>query len=141
MKTPWHLWGVGVVMLLFNSGGAFDYVMTQTKNADYLAQFSNEELAYFESFPTWVQGCWAIAVWGAVLGCILLLLRRRLAIWVFGISMVSMFVTMVQNFVLADVKMHDVVGPEAIWFSALIAVVTVATFLYARAMAGRGVLR
>jgi hypothetical protein len=26
--TPWHLWLVGVLALLWNSFGAFDYVMT-----------------------------------------------------------------------------------------------------------------
>ena len=64
MKTPWHLWVIGVVTLLFNAGGAFDYVMTQTQNEAYMAQFSEAELAYFYSFPAWVQGSWAVAVWG-----------------------------------------------------------------------------
>ena len=52
-----------------------------------------------------------------------------------------MLVTMVHNFGLAEVKMQDVVGPEAIWFSGVIVLVTVGTFLYARMMARRGVLR
>ncbi|MEJ6707423.1 MAG: hypothetical protein QNK92_01095 [Amylibacter sp.] len=59
---------IGVVTLLFNVGGAFDYVMTQTQNEAYMVQFSEAELAYFYSFPAWVQGSWAIAVWGVLLG-------------------------------------------------------------------------
>ena len=141
MKTPWHLWVVGGITLLFNSGGAFDYVMTQTRNAAYMAQFSDLERAYFEEFPAWVVACWSIAVWVAVLGSVLLLLRKRWAVGAFALSLVAMAVTMVHNFGLAELKMHHVVGQEAIWFSAFIAVVTVATFAYARAMAQRGVLR
>jgi hypothetical protein len=141
MKTPWHLWVIGVVTLLFNGGGAFDYVMTQTRNPAYMAQFTDAELAYFYGFPAWVQGSWAIAVWGAVLGSVLLLLRRHWAVVAFAASFVAMVITMIHNFAIAEVKMQEVVGPEAIWFSAVIVLVTVAVFLYARSMRTRGVLR
>lgn len=141
MKTPWHLWVIGVVTLVFNAGGAFDYVMTQTKNAAYMAQFTPDELAYFYGFPSWVQGCWAIAVWGAVLGSALLLVRRKWAVGMFALSLIAMVVTFAHNFVLADVKIYEVVGAEAIYVSAVIAIVAVALFVYARAMARRGVLR
>ena len=30
VKTPWHLWVVGVVAVLFNGVGVFDYVMSKT---------------------------------------------------------------------------------------------------------------
>lgn len=106
-----------------------------------MAQFSEAELAYFYGFPAWVQGSWAIAVWGAVLGSTLLLFRSRWAGSAFGVALIAMLVTMVQNFWLAEVKMHEVVGGEAIWVSAVIALVSVGSFLYARLMATRGVLR
>lgn len=141
MRTPWHIWVVGLIALIFNAGGAFDYVMTQTRNADYLAQFTAEELAYFESFPPWVQGSWALAVWAALLGAVLILLRSRWAGSAFAVSVVAMLATFTHNFFLGDPKMHEVVGPEAIWFTAVIVGLTVFFFFYARAMRLRGVLR
>ena len=60
--TPWHLWLVGVLALLWNSVGAFDYVMTETRNASYLSSFTPEQLAYFYGFPMWVVATWALAV-------------------------------------------------------------------------------
>src|SRR3546814_7159427 len=36
VKTPWHLWVVGVLSLLWNAVGAFDYTMTKLNDADYL---------------------------------------------------------------------------------------------------------
>ena len=36
LKAPWHLWVVGIIAVLFNSIGAFDYVMTMTQGASYL---------------------------------------------------------------------------------------------------------
>lgn len=46
-STPWHLWLIGVVALLWNAMGAFDYVMTQTRNDAYTSNFTAEQLAFF----------------------------------------------------------------------------------------------
>ena len=77
VKTPWHLWAVGIISLLWNAFGAFDYVMTKLKNPEYMAAFTPEQQAYFYSFPLWANLGWALGVWGSVLGSILLLARRR----------------------------------------------------------------
>jgi len=34
--TPWHLWVIGVVALVWSAMGALDYVMTQTRNEAYM---------------------------------------------------------------------------------------------------------
>ena len=47
VKTPWHLWAVGIISLLWNAFGAFDYVMTKLKNPAYMAAFTPEQQAYF----------------------------------------------------------------------------------------------
>ena len=138
--TPKHLWIVGILSLVWNAVGAFDYLMTQTRNPAYMGNFSPEQLEFFLGFPAWVDGAWAIAVWGSVLGSVLLLLRRRLAVPVFVVALVAMAVTTVHNFVLSDgLEVMGGMGPAA--FSALIFVVGVLLVLYARAMARRGVLR
>ena len=49
-KTPWHLWIIGVVALLWSAIGAFDYVMTQTKNESYMGMFTSEQLEFFLRF-------------------------------------------------------------------------------------------
>ncbi|MEE9454238.1 MAG: hypothetical protein V3V13_07645 [Paracoccaceae bacterium] len=140
IKTPWHLWLVAALSLLWNAMGAFDYVMTQTKNAEYLAKFTPEQLAYFNSFPIWVQGTWAIAIFGSVLGSILLLLRSRHAVLAFWVAMLAMIATTAHNFILSDVKMSDVVDPIALVFTVVIFVVAVLLVYYSRRMRARGVL-
>ena len=47
MKTPWHLWVFGVVSLLWNFGGAYDYVMVRTGNQAYLDQMLSGAAALF----------------------------------------------------------------------------------------------
>ena len=79
-KTPLGFWIISGLSLLWNAFGAFDYTMTQTKNAEYLAAFTPEQRTYFESFPTWMEAAWALGIWGALAGSALLLLRNRHAV-------------------------------------------------------------
>lgn len=41
--TPWHLWLVGVLALLWNCIGAFDYAMTETHNTANLDSLTAEQ--------------------------------------------------------------------------------------------------
>jgi len=139
-KRPIHLWIVGIVSLLWNAMGAFDYIMTQTKNESYMAQFTPEQLEYFYGFPAWVDGAWALAVWGAVAGSILLLLQRKISEWVFLGALVAMVLTSIYNFGLSNG--YEVMGdPFSLIFTALIFVISVVLYLYARAMVKREILK
>ena len=137
--TPRHLWVVGIIALLWNSMGAMDYIMTQTRNEAYMSQFTPEQLEFFYGFPSWVVAAWAIAVWGGVLGTVLLLLRKQLAVPVFLASIVAMVITTIQNYVLSN-GMEVVGDPFALAFTIVIFAVAVALYVYARAMQKRGVL-
>ena len=139
-KTPWHVWVVGIVALLWNSVGAMDYFMTQTRNEGYLSQFTPEQLEYFYAFPTWLVALWAIAVWGGVLGALLLLARKRLAVPVFLVSLISMATTAVYNYGISSGM--EVVGDTfSLVFTAVIFVIALGLYLYARTMHAKGLLR
>ena len=86
--TPRHLWIVGALSLLWNCIGAADYTMTQTRNSAWLQGITAEQLAYLHDFPTWAVSAWALGVWGALAGSILLLLRSA------GLSVAEVPVTM-----------------------------------------------
>lgn len=137
-RPPWHLWLVGCLGILWNAGGAYDYLMTQTQNESYMSRFTPEQLEFFYGFPTWLVAFWALAVWGGVLGALLLLLRKRLAVPVLLVSFLSMIVTAFHNFFLSDGL--EVMGGVGLMFSGLIFVFALGLWLYARAMAKRGVL-
>ena len=44
-RTPVHLWIVGVLALLWNLMGAFDYLATQLELEFYMSGFTEEQLA------------------------------------------------------------------------------------------------
>jgi hypothetical protein len=138
--TPWHVWLVGALAVLWNSVGAFDYVMTETRNAAYLSGFTPEQLAYFNSFPAWVVGTWALSVWGGVLGSVLLLMRRRWAAAVFGMSLATMLLTFFHNFVLTN-GLAVMGGAGGLAFTAVIVAIGLGLLLYSRSLVRKEVLR
>ena len=137
-QTPWHVWVVGVLGVLWNAVGAFDYLMTQTRNEAYMSGFTPEQLEFFYGFPAWLVAFWAVAVWGGLAGTVLILLKKRLAAPVLLVSFVAMVVTAIHNFLLSDGM--EVMGAAGAAFSAVIFVLALGLWLYARAMAERGVL-
>jgi len=137
-KAPWHLWLVGILALLWNAIGAFDYLATKLRLDFYMAQFSQQQLDYFYGFPSWVVACWAVAVWGAVLGSVALLLRRSWALLLFGASILGMLGTTVYNFVLTDGAAQ--MGEGAAVFSAVIWVIALFLYFYSQALVKRRIL-
>ena len=136
--TPWHLWAVGMLALLWNGFGGYDYVMTQTNNAAYLAQFTPEQRAYFDSFPMWMEAIWAIGVWGGVLGSVLLLLRSKWAFHAFLASLVAFAVSVVYGQTSGGAA---VMGTTGMIFSAVIFLLGLGFVMYSRMMSRKGVLR
>jgi hypothetical protein len=137
--TPWHLWVVGVVSLIWNCGGAFDYTMTHTHNAAYLASFTSEQLAWFDGFPIWAATGWALGVWGALAGSLLLLARSRWAVSAFALSLLGVVITTFYQFGVGAIPASlDTGFTEA--FSAAIGIVAVLLLWYAVRMRARRVL-
>lgn len=139
-RAPLHLWAVGIIGLLWNAMGAFDFLMTQTHNASYMSQFAPEQLEYFYGFPTWVVVTWGVASLGGVVGAVLLLTRRRLATLVFAISLIALIATTIHNYVLSD-GLELAGGTFSIIFTGVILLVAIGLLIYAGAMQRRRILR
>jgi hypothetical protein len=140
-KTPWHLWVVGVLSLLWNAMGALDFLMTQTNNETWLKGFPPEQLAYIQGFPLWSVIAWGVGTQGSFIGSVLLLLRRSLAFHLFAASLAGAMLTSLYSFVLSDGLKIMGGGAGMIAFNATIITISVLLLVYARAMRKRGVLR
>jgi hypothetical protein len=144
-RAPAHLWIVGILSLLWNGFGAFDYTMTRMRNTDYLASAMpgvdpNATLAWIDAFPIYAQIGWALGVWLGLLGSVLLLLRSRWAVWSYGLSLVGAVLGLGYQVALAP----PLAGAEGAMFTLMpyvIILVALGLFLYARAMERKGLLR
>ena len=144
-KAPTHLWIVGILALLWNGFGAYDYFMTRTRGAAYVESMmpgvdGNKLMAYIDSFPIWASAGWGLGVWGGLLGAILLLMRHRLAVPVLGLSLLGAIVGIGYQLMrpLDVPDMHT--GFNAV-VPYLIILIAALLFLYARGQRAKGVLR
>jgi hypothetical protein len=94
---------------------------------------------YYTGFPAWADAFWALGVWGAVAGSILLLLRSRYALHAFVIGFVGLIGTSIYTFGSAMPEGMDT--PFIYLFSAAIVILTLLFIWYARRMIQAGVLR
>jgi len=137
-KTPVHLWIVSILSILWNSGGAYDYIATQYRIESYMNKFTPEQLEYFYAFPAWMDAAWAVGIWGGLLGSVALLLRKAWAVLLFGASILGLAVSTVYNFVLSDGA--AAMGEGAATFTGIIWIIALFLYFYAQATAKRKVL-
>ncbi len=136
-KAPWHLWVVGGITLLWNAVGIFSYTMTHLGKLEALGMTAND-IAFFDSFPAWANGLWALGVWGAFFGSVLLLLRSRWAVVSLLISVVGLVGTTYYQRVMLEKIPENL---DSVGLSATIWVITLFMLWYANKMKSEGVLR
>ena len=138
-RRPWHLWLVGLVGVLWSSMGVVSFMLTQMNVEAVMSRFPPQQREYFESFPLWAVAFWAIGVFGGVIGCLLLLLRNRLA---FPVLLASVIGAIVFNlgglFLLGGMEVMRETG--GLGFTVFPIVFAAFLAYYARAMSKKGVL-
>jgi hypothetical protein len=136
---PWHLWVFGIIGALWSSMGVMSFMVTQMNVEAVMSRFPPQQREYFESFPLWTVGFWGIGVFGGVIGCLLLLLRHRLAVHALIASAIGTIVSILGGlFLLGGMKV--MVETDAMGLTLFPIIVAAFLAVYARAMRHKGVL-
>ena len=137
-KPTTSFWIIGIVALIWNLMGVYEYLTIAYMTSEELFDLPPEEQVLYENIPAWVTAAFALAVFGGSLGCILLLLRKKLATPVFIISFVSILAQMTYNLLMSNAM--EVYGP--VGFIMPVMVIAVGAFLvwYSRKTQAQGIL-
>lgn len=98
-KPNTWFWIIGVLALLWNLMGASTYIM----EAYDMVPKAEKLQAFYESRPAWATAGYALAVFAGVLGCLLLLMKRKLAKTVFLISLIGVVMQQAHIFFISDI--------------------------------------
>ena len=96
--APWHLWVVGILLLLWQGMAVFDYIATVIRFEPYLSNYPDELLEYYFNAPAWMYAAWAVAAFGGFLSAIFLLLRNKIALLIAILAFLSSLLTVVYTF-------------------------------------------
>jgi len=102
-KTPWWFWLVCAIAILWNGFGALDFAMSIIQGDSYYRsmKMTEAQIAVMHGYPAWMYVVWFAGTWGAFVGSVLLLLRRRWAFHAFVVSLIGFLMSMVYHYVLA----------------------------------------
>ncbi|MBT8181744.1 MAG: hypothetical protein KJO53_09160 [Eudoraea sp.] len=101
-KPPVWFWIVSILALLWNLMGVMAYLGQAYMTEEMKAEYTSEQLALMESTPAWITAAFAIAVWGGLLGCLALLLRKKWAKPLLILSLIGILVQMAYSFFMTN---------------------------------------
>ena len=102
IKPATWFWIVSAIALVWNLMGVMAYLAQVTMSPEAMAALPENQRLLYQSTPSWATGAFAIAVWGGTLGCILLLLRKKLASLLLIISLLGVLVQLYHSFFISN---------------------------------------
>ena len=120
---------IGIVALVWNLIGVMAYLDQAYMTTEELLAKSVAKQALYTDIPAWVTSAFAIAVFGGALASILLLLRKKLATFVFMLSFAGIVAQMSYNFFMSNAaEVYDIgdiilsvmlliIGAFLVWYS------------------------
>ncbi len=130
-------WVIGIIALLWNIIGVVMYLGQAYMNDEALALLPQAEQDFYNNMPAWVTAAFAIAVFTGLFGCIALLLRKKIAVLLFTLSIIAVLTQQIYNFFIQDfVELGGLrmIGPL------LIVVISFFLMFYSKAQKAKGVL-
>jgi glucose dehydrogenase len=112
--------------------------LSSTVLKDLLYETLNDtQIALFENLPSWYYIVFGIAVITGVLGSILLLMRKKLAVLLFTISLIAVSIQMIYWMFATDVI--DVYGTtDALTMPIIVIITALVLLMYSRSVARKG---
>ena len=94
-RIHWSFWVIGSITLIWNLMGVVNFFVQM--DPEMVKSFREAEQAIIAGRPAWATVGFAIAVFGGALGCLLLLLRNEISLYLFMLSLVGVVITMIHT--------------------------------------------
>jgi len=134
--VPNWFWAAAGLALLFEAFGCYMYFAHVTADR---ASLPLDQRAMWDATPMWMVAAYAIAVWVGLVGAVLLLMRRKLAVPVLLVSLIAVVVQASGLFLVPQLR--QTVPDSALTGPIAIIVICYLIFMLARLAHKRGWLR
>lgn len=129
-KVNTWFWVIGILALLWNLAGLSAFLGNAFQWEAMTEGMSEAQIEEFKNTPMWLLIVFGIATVGGTLGCILLLMKKKLAITVFLVSFVAIVIQFVGG-VIGSVAVTES-GPTALIFPICVIIIGALLWYYAK---------
>jgi len=139
-KPNLWFWIIAILALLWNLMGVSRYLMEAYNVETFRAEFNADQLAIIDGSPAWLTAVFAIAVFSGLLACLLLLLRRKFAVTLFGISLLCVLIQMISVWVTTNTI--EVFGTiDGVVMPMFVIIISIFLYYYSKGASQKGWLR
>ena len=136
IKIPTWFIVVAALAVVWDAMGVWAYISTMTLSAEGLAAMPQAQQQIHNATPAWANGAFAIAVFGGLIGSILLLLKKALAYPVLIISLIAILVQMYNAYFIMD--SFAVFGPGGMVMPIMVIVIAILLVWLAKSSKAKG---
>ena len=120
-ETPNWIFVASVIFIGWNMTGAIFYLNEMFMGPEMFDTMNSAQQDFFSSRPAWVTASYATAVWVGLVGAFLLLLRKRLALPVFIVSLIGALLQITYNLFIGGGL--EAFGPSALIVPSLVTII------------------
>ncbi len=136
IKPPKSFWVIAVLALLWNLMGLFQFFAATFMLEAMIEGYPEDQADLFRSIPEWYNILFAIAVFSGVLGSITMLLRKKMTVAIFGISLLAVLVA--QGYWIWGTDLIEVMGVSSVIMPLIVIVVSIFLYFYNKGAAKNG---
>lgn len=136
VSRPLSFWIVSVLALLWNLLGMAIFFLQINMPPETLAAMPADQRALYEATPVWVDGAFAVAVFGGALGSAMLLMKKRLALPLLMLSLLGLLVQMGYTYLMTPA--FRVYGPSGAVLPILLVLIAIFLVWFARRALSKG---
>ncbi|NMM40428.1 hypothetical protein [Pseudoalteromonas arctica] len=125
--APSWIKSIAWAALVWNLLGVIAFIMQMLMTPDMISKLPVEQQAAYSNTPIWSTIAFATAVFGGVLGCILLLLKKALAQTLFTLSLTGIFIQQFYNFIV--INSIELLGASAVFMPIFVVVIAIILLL------------
>jgi len=132
-------WVAAVIFILWNIMGCSIYLMEMMMSDEaYADAFGAEMAAVRDVYPTWGLAGYATAVWSGLLAAILFILRKRVSVLIFMLSVVAAAISFIPSF--TNSMLREAAGSSFWVMPVIVIVIGLFEIFYSRRQQANGIL-
>ena len=135
-KPNTGFWIIAVIALLWNLMGIFQFITSTFMLETVVAALPEDQAALYTGMPSWYTIVFGIATIAGLLASITMLMRKKITVPLFGISLLAVLIA--QCYWLFATDVIDILGPSSIAMPLIVIVISIFLYFYNKGAAQKG---